>query len=58
MKHYEQQEMVKSKILHKLQVTCNEEWNVMNSKKWSNAEYYIHQENICEKHKKDVLIST
>jgi hypothetical protein len=41
MKCYEQQEMVKkSEILHKLQVTCDEEWNVMNSKKWSNPEYF------------------
>ncbi len=28
MKHYEWQKMVKSGILHELQVTCNEEWNV------------------------------
>jgi hypothetical protein len=41
MKHYEQQEMVcKSRIVHKLQVTCNEEWNVMNSKSWV---LHIHQ---------------
>jgi hypothetical protein len=30
----------------------------MNSKKWSNPEYFMHQEEVCEKHKTDVLISS
>jgi len=41
MKHYEWQEMVKFGIFHKLQVTCNEEWNIMDNKEWSNPEYSV-----------------
>jgi len=32
MKHYEWQEMVKFGIFHKLQITCDEEWNIMDDK--------------------------
>jgi len=44
MTHYEQQEemVCKSGIVHKLQVTCNEEWNVMNSK---SPDYYTYIKN-------------
>jgi hypothetical protein len=41
MKHYEWQEMVKFEIFPKLQVTCNEEWNIMDDKEWSNPEYSV-----------------
>jgi hypothetical protein len=32
MKHYGWQKMVKSRVFHKLQVACNEEWNIMNTR--------------------------